>query len=158
MKYEIELMEKIQTFNFSKQMQLISSPFNMSGYIVLIIILYICNILNRKDIIIIITTSIIGVILKFLFKRIRPYMSDSRILNYSGKEHNDITDIYSFPSGHTLTATILCLIMLSKYPHEFIFNIIAILVGFSRISLGVHYPTDIIGGTVFGYILYNIIV
>jgi len=156
--YEIKLMKYIQKLNFSKQMQLISSPFNASGYIVLIIILYICKILDMKDVIIIIITSIIGVGLKFIFKRVRPYMSDNVILNYSGKEHNDIMDIYSFPSGHTLTATILCLTMLNKYPKEFIFNIIAVLVGFSRISLGVHYPTDIIGGAIFGFLLYSLLV
>ena len=41
---------------------------------------------------------------------------------------------------------------------EFIFNIIAVLVGFSRIFLGVHYPTDIIGGMMFAFIFYKILI
>ena len=78
--------------------------------------------------------------------------------NLSNKDYSSITNCYSFPSGHTLAATFFSLYMLSKYPNEFIFNIIAILVGFSRIFLGVHYPSDIVGGMVFGFLIFKILV
>lgn len=155
---EIELMKIIQKFNFSKQMKFISTPFNTGGFIILIISLYIYNILNNNDIKILFFISVIGLVLKLIFRRKRPYNANNDIINYSNTDHNTIMDMYSFPSGHTFAATVFSLIMLSKYPTEFIFNIVAILVGFSRIFLGVHYPTDIIGGMIFGFLFYNILV
>jgi len=153
---EIKLMEKMQKLNFSRQMKLISSPFNTTGFITMIIIFNIYKILNMKDFILILIGSTLSMLLKLIFQRKRPYHESPTIINYSNKQHSKITDIYSFPSGHTFSATLLCLILLAKYPHEFVFNIIAILVGFSRIFLGVHYPTDIIGGIIFGFLFFKI--
>ena len=154
---EINLMEKIQKFNFSEQMRLISTPFNTGFFIIMIIVLYIYKVLNFDDVIFLGKGCIINSCLKFLFKRVRPYHASERIKNYSGKEHKLGTDHFSFPSGHTFAATFFSLLMLRKYPSEFLFNIIAVLVGFSRIFLGVHYPTDIIGGMLFAFIFFQIL-
>ena len=154
---EIDLMEIVQKLNFSKQMKIISSPFNTSGFIVLTITLYMYNTLNNNDIMVLGIGAFFGILLKLLFKRQRPYQANERIINYSGKLHQNIFEKYSFPSGHTFIATMFSLIMLKKFPQEFVFNIVSVLVGFSRIFLGVHYPSDIIGGMVFGFIFYHIL-
>jgi undecaprenyl-diphosphatase len=154
---EINLMEKIQKFNFSEQMRLISTPFNTGFFIIMIIVLYIYKVLNFDDVIFLGKGCIINSCLKFLFKRERPYHASERIKNYSGKEHKLGTDHFSFPSGHTFAATFFSLLMLRKYPSEFLFNIIAVLVGFSRIFLGVHYPTDIIGGMLFAFVFFQLL-
>jgi len=155
---ELKLMESIQKLNFSEQMRIISKPFNTISFIVIIICLYIYHIINLSDIILLIISCGICLGLKLLFKRKRPYHESNMIKNYSNKEHTSVTDVYSFPSGHTFLATVFSLLMLKKYPKEFLFNIVSVLVGFSRIFLGVHYPTDIIGGIIFGFIVFQILI
>jgi undecaprenyl-diphosphatase len=155
---ELDFMELIQKLNFSEQMRIISKPFNTVSFIVIIFCLYVYNIINIHDILLLIIGCGLCLGLKLLFKRKRPYHESDKIKNYSNKNHLSITDIYSFPSGHTFLATIFSLLMLKKYPKEFLFNIVSVLVGFSRIFLGVHYPTDIIGGILFGFIVFQLLI
>lgn len=89
-------------------------------------------------------------ILKLYFKRERPDIQP--II----QEHG-----YSFPSGHSMGSMILygCLafVLFKVYKHKWaklcgaIIGIIMILiVGISRIYLGVHYPSDVVGGYIAG--------
>lgn len=57
-------------------------------------------------------------------------------------------DYYSFPSGHTFNAFLLFYILRDNGIINNYFKIIPYLVGLSRITLGVHYPTDIIAGAI----------
>lgn len=61
------------------------------------------------------------------------------------------SDEFSFPSGHTSAAFLLVtiLILLGQSWAVFLYSW-AMLVGCSRIILGVHFPTDIIAGAIMG--------
>ena len=59
---------------------------------------------------------------------------------------------FSFPSGHTCAAFACALILLWMLPRGqgIPFVILAALIGFSRLYLGVQYPSDVLGGFLVG--------
>ena len=62
---------------------------------------------------------------------------------------------YSFPSGHTATATTIFLLGCLLTPRKWIVAVgflYALLVGYSRIYLGQHYPLDVGGGMIAGVV------
>src|SRR5437588_9084960 len=89
--------------------------------------------------------------LKILVHRHRPFV-DGWFVDWSG---------YSFASGHTIGATLLygelalfvIPVIKSRRARALIFStaiFMVVLVGFSRIALGAHYVTDVLGGMFLG--------
>ena len=154
---ELNAIINIQQLNINNLMKIISEPFNTIGFIVLITWLYMYNVVTCTECFFIASTCLFTLFIKLIFKRKRPYQVTNKIGNLSGHIYDCILTKCSFPSGHTLSSTVFALIMLNKYPQEFIFNFVPALVGFSRIFLGVHYISDIIGGMLLGFVYYNLL-
>lgn len=58
----------------------------------------------------------------------------------------------SFPSGHTATSFAVAIIIYLHMPKKYgvLALILASVMGFSRVYLGVHYPSDVFGGLLLG--------
>jgi undecaprenyl-diphosphatase len=84
--------------------------------------------------------------LKRIFRRHRPFIAfvDARVLGPKPKD-------YSFPSGHTAAAFAGAFLFGAHAPPWApLFYVIATVVGFSRVYLGVHYPSDVVIGAIVG--------
>ncbi|HIY57979.1 MAG TPA: phosphatase PAP2 family protein [Candidatus Tetragenococcus pullicola] len=95
-------------------------------------------------------SGLLNPLLKAFFMRERPTL-----------EHLVIETSYSFPSGHAVTSMILYGSLLLLIPQFFrsknlqiffkvFLGLLIFLIGMSRIYLGVHFPSDIIGGYTLG--------
>ncbi|WP_150272969.1 phosphatase PAP2 family protein [Paenibacillus tepidiphilus] len=83
---------------------------------------------------------------KKLYPRMRPYLA----LPGTNTFHNPLKD-HSFPSGHTTAIFASTVPYMAAYPGLAVILLpLAATVGFSRIYLGLHYPSDVLAGAVIG--------
>lgn len=88
-----------------------------------------------------------NVILKPLVARVRPYeVIDGLVLMVARASD------YSFPSGHTGAsfASAVAMFRHIKKPYAVLLIVLASLIAFSRLYIGIHYPTDVLGGLITG--------
>lgn len=95
----------------------------------------------------VLTAVIITNILKYTIDRPRPFVT------YSFIEKVTAGGSPSFPSGHTSDAFVLAMALSLAFPRKWIVIpsfIWAFAMGYSRMSLGVHYPADVLSGASIG--------
>ena len=93
-------------------------------------------------------SHIIVQIIKKIYRRNRPYLDILDTKTFP----NPLID-YSFPSGHTTSSFAIVTVFVLNFPSISLILIpLAIIIGISRIYLGLHYPTDVVFGALLGLI------
>lgn len=95
--------------------------------------------------------SLVTAIIKRLVGRSRPELYDTvGAFDFQSLSWLDWT-YQSFPSGHATTAFALCYTVSFLAPRTFPAMLgLAVLIALSRIIVGAHYPSDVLGGAVVG--------
>lgn len=132
--------------------QIFNSKETIMWIVITIILSWIMT--SRPFVVQVTITLLSGIFLNHFFKSIikRPRPSANILMHYSG---------YSFPSGHSCAAALVlgCLVLLTwhvsqrkwlNYLITVFFVCLAVTVGFSRVYVGAHYPSDVIGGLCLG--------
>ena len=132
----------------SDLLHIVSNSLNVYILCVIIISLYLLDILSNKQLISIIILILLVIIIKHIVKRQRPFV---KYVNIKKLETMKI-DKYSFPSGHMALAYLLATFVDNKY-----FYLFPLITGISRMYLGVHYLSDLIGSLILTRIVLYVV-
>lgn len=157
--FELSILNAIQNLrstSLDKFMVTMSSAGNLS----LIWIAFIFIFLSTKElkkqgkimiIAFILNILLVNLLVKNLVARPRPY----EVAKFTDLLVHKLSD-NSFPSGHTsyafTFATIVTLLNKNK-PLIIFTDLLAVLIGLSRLYLYVHFPTDVLAGAIFGILI-----
>ncbi|MBI4929540.1 MAG: phosphatase PAP2 family protein [Bacteroidetes bacterium] len=105
-----------------------------------------------------VASGIITVGMKYSFNRKRPFVTYPDLITKKSKAGSP-----SFPSGHTSSAFATATSLSLMYPKWYVIApsfLWASAVGYSRMELGVHYPSDVLVGALIGigssFLMYKI--
>ena len=101
----------------------------------------------------VLTFLVVNCAVKPLIARTRPYDLFSEIQILAHAEHD-----FSFPSGHSANSFAVAWILfrMSKKRYGVPAVLLAALIAFSRLYVGVHYPTDVLAGIVIAIALAEV--
>ena len=95
----------------------------------------------------IILSTITSFLVYLIWQRPRPYVTYAEVSKLVTH-----TSVNSFPSGHTFLSFAIAMVVL-LYGHKklgVLMFAVAILIAVSRVATGIHYFSDVIGGTIIG--------
>ncbi len=149
--YIFNLFFSLSNFAFIKNVSIFLSDYLIYGLFIFIIIFifFQCKFIFRNIVLFSIISLggyLVSKVLKSIFHIQRPFieMNFIPVVPESG---------FSFPSSHATVFAALSIFAFSLNKKlGVIFSILTIFIGLSRMVLGVHYPSDILGGFVVGAI------
>jgi len=93
----------------------------------------------------------VNAVLKDWFADPRPFELDPTV-----KRHDTGVEGYGLPSGHSQSAVVLWGAIAAGFRKTWLWIVailLMVLIGFSRVYLGVHFPTDVLGGWTVGAVM-----
>lgn len=157
MNIELSILDWIQTLHtpFLDKIMVFITRLGDAGiiWIVLSIVLLLIPKTRKSGVVmvaaLVVDVILCNIVLKNLVARTRPYDVNTGVHLLVAKLHD-----YSFPSGHTAAsfASVTALYLAGEKKLWKFALVLACLIAISRLYLYVHYPTDVLGGILFGVI------
>lgn len=112
---------------------------------------------SYRDASFLVATTIIGILINTTVKMLvrRPRPTDHVLMHYRS---------WSFPSGHSITAMIVCSCLIIVIWRHFgpsigrtvsmlLLALVILFIGYSRIYVSAHFPSDVVGGWSLGFVI-----
>ena len=156
MPFEFSILYLIQSLRTPAFDQVVLFITSLANYVWIILIIWLLlNKPTRKLGVILAVAMILqylinGGILKHLFARVRPCNVDTTVDLLIKRPKG-----FSFPSGHSAAAFCAVGVLYGAKIRELFWPVLvlAILIGFSRLYLYVHFPTDVLAGAFCGFLI-----